>query len=112
MEFCTDCGTRLRPVLSSETMFCRKCRNEVRLPSQPIKSLPNNLTTRVPDSVITIESSNMDLDVLPTTRMECPECAHNRAYYRTLEIWDDDGDTSDYQLYRCTKCKHTWREKA
>jgi DNA-directed RNA polymerase subunit M/transcription elongation factor TFIIS len=43
---------------------------------------------------------------------ECPKCAHDRAYYRTLEVWDDDGDTMDIQIYRCTKCNRTWREKA
>ena len=93
-------------------MFCRKCQHEVPILSQAIKSAHSDLSTRLHDSVITIESNDLNLDVLPTTRTECPKCAHNRAYYRTLEIWDDDGDTIDYQIYRCTKCKHTWREKA
>ena len=112
MDFCSECGTLFHLVSSSETMFCRKCRHEVSLPLQAGKAVHNNQSTRLQDSVVTIELSDLNLDVLPTTRVECPECAHNREYYRTLEIWDDDGDTIDYKIYRCNKCKHTWREKA
>lgn len=93
-------------------MFCRKCQQEVPRSPQTAKTERDTISSRLSDAVIALESNDLNLDVLPTTRTDCPKCTNNRAYYRTLEIWDDDGDTIDYQIYRCTQCKYTWREKA
>ncbi len=112
MDFCPKCGTRLRLIPSSVALFCRKCQQEILLSSQIEKTSLNDNTGRLTDAVIMITENEAQLNVLPTTRIECPKCNHDRAHYRTLEIWDDDGDTMDIQIYRCTNCKHTWREKA
>ena len=112
MDFCPKCGTRLRPTASSVALYCRKCHEEFVLSSRVERLSANRMDTRLKDIVFAINDQEAQLDVLPTTRVECPKCAHDRAYYRTLEIWDDDGDTMDIQIYRCTKCNRTWREKA
>lgn len=111
MDFCPKCDTRLRPTLSSVALFCRKCKQEVVLSSRIAKFSPNGTDARYKDIVFAINDHEAQLAVLPTTRAECPKCSHHRAYYRTMEIWDDDGDTMDFLIYRCTKCRKTWRER-
>jgi DNA-directed RNA polymerase subunit M len=111
MDFCPKCETRLRPTSSSVALFCRKCKQEVVLSSRITQLSPNGTSTRYRDIVFAINDQEAQLDVLPTTRVECPKCSHTRAYCRTMEIWDDDGDTMDFLIYRCTKCQKTWRER-
>ena len=112
MDFCPKCDTRLRSTTSSVALYCRKCREEFVLSSRVERLSVNRMDDRLKDIVVAITDQETQFDVLPTTRAECPKCVNDRAYYRTLEIWDDDGDTMDIQIYRCTKCNRTWREKA
>jgi DNA-directed RNA polymerase subunit M len=112
MDFCPECGTRLHHLSSPQTMFCRKCQQEIVLSSRIKPSSVNNVASRLSECVVALSPNESQLNVLPTTRVECPKCSHDRAHYRTLEIWDDDGDTLDIQIYRCAQCKYTWREKA
>ena len=112
MDFCPDCGTRLHHLPSPQTMFCRKCHQEIPLSPRIAKTSLTDTASHLQDSVIAITPHEAQLIVVPTTRIECPICSHDRAHYRTLEIWNDDGDTLDIHIYRCAQCKHTWREKA
>lgn len=107
MDFCPDCGTRLHRLSSPQTMFCHKCHQEIPLSPRIAKTSCINTVYQRQDSVIAINPHEAQLTVLPTTRIECPLCSHDRAHYRTLEIWDDEGDTLDIQIYRCAQCKHT-----
>ena len=45
---------------------------------------------------------------MPTVKEECPKCKNAKAYW-----WSEQTRASDEpetQFFRCTKCKHTWRE--
>jgi transcription factor S len=47
------------------------------------------------------------LNSLPTTKIECPKCGHNEAFWWFLQT--RSGDEPPTQFYRCVKCNHTWR---
>jgi len=47
-------------------------------------------------------------ETLPKTRIECPECGHDEAYWMMRQTRAADEPTT--RIYRCAKCKHTWRE--
>jgi len=47
-------------------------------------------------------------DTLPKTRIECPKCHHNEAYWRLRQT--RASDEPETRIYRCVKCGHTWRE--
>jgi len=49
-----------------------------------------------------------DVDVLPTTVAECKKCGHDEAYFWTSQT--RAGDEAETRFFRCTKCRHTWRE--
>jgi len=47
-------------------------------------------------------------EVLPKTTAHCPKCENNEAYWWMQQIRAADEPAT--RFYRCTKCKHIWRE--
>ena len=45
---------------------------------------------------------------LPEIEMECPKCGNKKAAYWLVQT--RSGDEAETKFYKCTKCKHTWRE--
>ena len=48
------------------------------------------------------------VEVLPKTKVRCPECGHNEAYWTLRQM--RAADEPETRIYRCTKCNHRWRE--
>jgi len=44
----------------------------------------------------------------PTTAIKCPKCSHNLAEWWLRQL--RSADESEVRFFRCTACKHTWRE--
>lgn len=44
---------------------------------------------------------------LPSINIACPKCDNNTAVWWMLQTRSADEATT--QFFRCTKCKHTWR---
>lgn len=86
MDFCPECGTHLYHLSTSQTMFCRKCQQEIVLSPPVMTSSVNHVASRLTECVVALNPDESQFQVLPTTRVECPKCSHDRAYYRTLEI--------------------------
>ena len=49
-----------------------------------------------------------DTDVFPVVNAICSKCGHKEAYFWTSQT--RSGDEAETRFFRCTKCKHTWRE--
>lgn len=48
------------------------------------------------------------LETLPKTKVQCPKCGHNTAYYWLVQT--RAGDEPETKFLRCEKCEHTWRD--
>ena len=48
-----------------------------------------------------------DVDVGPVTNETCPECGNDKATYKLLQT--RSADEAPTRIFKCTKCKHTWR---
>ncbi len=103
VEFCKKCGSILVPQKkrSSVVMKCRHCGYEVK----------KNVSMKIVEekkksgSVIVLEKDDTPL---PMTVMECPKCANKHAWYWLQQT--RSADEPPTQFFRCTKCKHVWRE--
>ena len=100
MEFCPKCGCVL--VEQNKEFKCPRCgtkaKNKVRIESsEKIQAKPGI-------GVI----SDKDTDVFPVTNAVCPKCNNKEAYFWTSQT--RAGDEAETKFFRCTKCKHTWRE--
>lgn len=49
-----------------------------------------------------------ETDTRPTTKIQCPECNHDRAYYEMKQI--RAADESETRFFECVECGHKWRE--
>ena len=52
--------------------------------------------------------SENEKEVLPVTKAKCTQCNHDEAYYWLQQT--RAGDEPETRFFKCTKCKHTWRE--
>jgi transcription factor S len=100
MEFCPKCGCVL--IGDKKSLKCPRCsykaKGKVKL------EVSENLKKTLGVGVIT----DKDVDVFPITNANCPKCNHKEAYFWTSQA--RAADEAEVRFYRCTKCKHTWRE--
>lgn len=104
IEFCKKCGTILVPAKKgkSVSLKCRRCGYEVKKPVRPLKIVEEKKRTK---GVVIIEK---DETLLPMTEKECDRCGNRKAWYWLQQT--RSADEPPTQFFRCTKCKHVWRE--
>ncbi len=61
-----------------------------------------------PVKEVEVIEKNSDLETLPKTKVVCPKCAHNEAYFWLLQT--RAGDEPETKFLKCVKCGHTWRD--
>lgn len=85
-----------------KTLICPKCKAIVRSEGLILKE-------KLKREKIEIKRPLKDIpDTLPTTKIECPRCGNDIAYWWTLQT--RAADEPETQFFRCTKCHYTWRE--
>ena len=110
MEFCQRCSTRLKSARNNPNILaCSRCGYE-----KAEKESSPSLTVRgqtLKEGIVVIDQDVAGLRVLPTVNVECPKCDSKRAHYWTIDIGDEEEAMIEVQVFRCTGCRHTWREK-
>ena len=99
--FCPKCKSIMKP---DKGMF--KCRNpdcncEVAKNGEPVC-----FTTSGKEREIAVYDGTAI--TLPRTRIECPKCHHNEAFWVLRQT--RAADEPETKIYRCTSCNHSWRE--
>jgi len=105
MQFCEKCNAMMVPVTEedgSRALKCRSCGNTKKIGGHLTVSHDLEKTPR--DKIIVVEEDSIPM---PTIKAACPKCDNSVAYYWTLQT--RRGDEGATEFYRCTKCKHTWR---
>ena len=97
MQICPKCGSILIP---SENKLVCECgyskKGEMKI-TEKIAAL--NEGTGVFEK---------EEETLPSTKIECPKCGHEKAYWWTQQT--RAADEPETSFFRCASCKHTWRE--
>lgn len=106
VKFCPKCGSIMLPDRKRKVFVCRGCGYEE--PINPEDARGYKMTQKVehkPDEgIIVVEQ---DIKTLPTTKITCPKCGNDTAYW--WELQTRAGDEPSTIFYRCTKCGHVWR---
>jgi len=100
MEFCPKCGCVL--VMKTKNSGCPRCGYSSKGKLKIEASEKINIKPEI--GVI----SDKDTDVFPVIAAICPKCGNKEAYFWTSQT--RAGDEAETKFYRCTKCKHTWRD--
>lgn len=102
MEFCPKCGSVLVKKKTKYGCANPKCnyvaKEDIKITAK--EHMPNKKYVTV--------MKDKEGDVWPVTATTCPKCGHNEAYFWSAQM--RAGDEAETRFFRCTKCKHTWRE--
>ena len=109
MNFCEQCGSRLLTNQQQSRQSCRKCGFEIEI-SESHEWNSQLKLLKTANNIVIIDPDEANINVLPSIKVDCPKCSHDRAYSQIIEIGQEDG-VIDVQLNRCTSCGHSWREK-
>ena len=97
VEFCS-CGGISIP--QKGLMRCRSCGKELQIAEE------TKITEeKKKEEIVVIEDNRPDL---PTTDKQCEKCGNDEAYYWLIQTRSSDEPPT--QFFRCTKCRHVWRE--
>jgi DNA-directed RNA polymerase subunit M len=96
--FCPSCKTLLTK--EGDHWVCRKCGKDA-------EAVCQNIQAPMSDKKETVVLDG-DLEVQPRTKAECPKCGHNEAFFTIRQT--RSSDEPETRIYRCCKCKATWRE--
>jgi DNA-directed RNA polymerase subunit M len=96
MQFCKSCGALL--VGNS----CTRCgiKSNVRI------NLEASEKVESAKEIAVVKDGNDEVN--PIVEIECPKCKNKEAFFWTKQT--RSSDEAETKFYRCTKCKHTWRE--
>ena len=98
--FCPKCKALMYP--KEDFFVCNKCGFKKR------KSGSSVVISKQEEKEVTIIEDKEQTNVLPKTRIKCPKCGHNWAYWILRQMRGSDEPES--RFYTCVKCNHRWRE--
>ena len=100
MEFCPRCGSVLEE--KKKNYVCVRCGY---VSKSKLKIVSNEKIKERQEIGVVKEK---DIDVFPLVANTCPKCGNKEAQFWTSQT--RSGDEAETRFFRCTKCKHTWRE--
>ncbi len=103
MKFCPKCEVRLKRNNNS-SISCPKCGYS------ESDSKKTKKETKEDQSELNVLDENEGKETLPSIKIDCEKCGNNEAVWWMLQTRSADEPTT--QFYRCTKCRHTWRNYA
>jgi DNA-directed RNA polymerase subunit M len=100
MEFCPKCGSIL--IKKRERFSCSKCGH---VSKDKIKITSSEKMAEKQHVGVVHEK---ETSVWPAVTAVCSKCGNDQAYYWTAQM--RAADEAETRFFRCTKCKHVWRE--
>jgi transcription factor S len=98
--FCPKCKSLMYP--QGDQLVCNKCGYKQK------KKGSNVVVTERRKKEVTVIENKDELNVLPKTKINCPKCSNDEAYWILRQMRGSDEPES--RFYTCTKCGHKWRE--
>lgn len=108
MKFCDKCGNLMIAERKGGRLrfICRKCGHTSR--GGRITSTKISEKLGVGEEKIPVLTEKDAFEQYPKTRIICPECENNEAYWFMQQT--RSGDEPPTRFYKCTRCGHSWRE--
>lgn len=103
MPFCPNDKSMLLPL--GGTLTCRRCGYVLGEPAVS-RTITHKATNK--EILVLDEADRARLEVMPKIRMDCPNCGHFEAYYRTQQT--RKSDEPETMFLRCAKCDYRWRK--
>ena len=98
MEFCPKCKSLMFP--KDGKLVCGKC-------GAVGKDKGGSIVVEKQQHKETVVLEKK-IDILPKTRIECPKCGNQEAFWILRQT--RASDEPETRIYTCTKCEHRWRQ--
>lgn len=110
MKFCSKCGSLM--VLRnqdnhSKIWVCLSCGFSEKLDESTSIVISREIEHSERERIIVVSNKD-EVETLPVTKAICPRCGWGEAYYWLVQT--RRADEPPTRFFRCTKCKHVWRE--
>lgn len=104
MKFCPECKSLMLPKKDADGNNVYECKCGYSEVGGDTKLTTESKVKEVKDIEVPTDSD----DMLPTTEEECEKCGNKVAYW--WEIQTRASDEPPTRFFKCTTCKHTWRD--
>lgn len=96
----------MRPDRKKNAWVCPNCGYEEPITEEDKRrtKITQKINHKPDEGIIVIEQ---DVKTLPTTKITCPRCGNDTAYW--WELQTRAGDEPSTIFYKCTKCGYVWR---
>lgn len=101
--FCPNCKSLMFP--QAGQMVCRKCGTRMAGTKQEIEAAKTRSLTEEKERLVV---DGNEPEVLPRTRIACPKCSFNEAYWLMKQT--RGSDEPETRFYICVRCGKRWRE--
>ena len=98
--FCSKCKVLMYP--QGDFFVCKKCGLKKE------KTGSNIIISKQKIKEVTLIEDKEKTNVLPRTKIKCPKCSYNEAFWILRQMRGSDEPES--RFYTCVKCGHKWRE--
>jgi DNA-directed RNA polymerase subunit M len=72
------------------------------------KTGSNIVVSKQHETEVTLIEDKDEISVLPKTKIKCPKCGHNEAFWVLRQMRGSDEPES--RFYTCAQCSYKWRE--
>lgn len=106
MEFCPKCGSMMasKEEKGKRKLVCRKCGFE-KASTAKVHIVEEKVRRKPMDDVVVVREED---SAGPVVKVRCSRCGNEEAVWWIKQM--RSGDEPPTIFYRCTKCKHTWRQ--
>ncbi|MEM4282419.1 MAG: transcription factor S [Candidatus Woesearchaeota archaeon] len=104
MRFCPKCGSLMFPqTAAGETyLVCRSCGHKMAAGAADV------ILRKAGKQERELEVVEKELEIGSAIEARCPKCGNMQAY--AWEVQTRAADEPATRFYKCTRCKHVWRE--
>jgi DNA-directed RNA polymerase subunit M len=107
IQFCPKCGSIIKPKKERDKVIL-ECSCGYKSSGSSADSASFKEEKKVNKDEAEFAVVDKEIETLPITKEECPNCGNNEAYFWTHQT--RGADEPETKFLRCTKCKHTWRD--
>ncbi len=107
MKFCPKCGNlmTIKEIKGKRYWVCPKCNYKEEAKRE--KMIIGEEIKRDESKKIVVFGKGEELEQLPVTKVICPKCGNDEAYWWVQQTRAADEPPTTF--YKCKKCGYTWR---
>jgi DNA-directed RNA polymerase subunit M len=107
MSFCKKCGSLMIPQKKDKKikLICPNCGFAKSSNEKETKLEEEN---KEKEKIEVVNEKDLESSTATKVKAECPKCHNDEAYYWIQQT--RASDEPETKFFRCTKCKHTWRD--